>query len=53
MCKNELITVCDKCLKASCWSGAFMCDDSKHAGTVEKPRDELEAMGLEHSDHWK
>jgi len=33
---NELITVCDKCLRACCWQGEFMCDDARGAGTTEK-----------------
>lgn len=47
------ITVCDKCLTASCWQGLFMCDDSKFAGTVEKTIDELKKLNLEHSSYWK
>lgn len=47
------ITVCDKCLTASCWQGLFMCDDSKFAGTVEKTIDELKELNLEHSSYWK
>jgi len=49
----EKITVCDKCLMASCWQGLFMCDDSKFAGTVEKTIDELKELNLEHSSYWK
>ena len=49
----EKITVCDKCLTASCWQGLFMCDDSKFAGTVEKTIDELKELNLEHSSYWK
>lgn len=49
----EKITVCDKCLTASCWQGFFMCDDSKFAGTVEKTIDELKELNLEHSSYWK
>ena len=47
------ITVCDKCLMASCWQGLFMCDDSIFAGTVEKTIDELKELNLEHSSYWK
>ena len=50
---NQLITVCDKCLKASCWQGVFMCDDSVNAGTIEKSISELKKLNLEHSDYWK
>lgn len=49
--QNELITVCDNCLRASCWHGLFMCDESQHAGTIEKTRKELIGLALENSDH--
>lgn len=46
------ITVCDQCLRACCWKGIFMCDESREAGTVEKTAEELVALGREHSDYW-
>lgn len=49
----ELITVCDKCLQASCWQAAFMCDQAVSAGTVQKTRAELRALALEHPSYWK
>jgi epoxyqueuosine reductase QueG len=48
---EELITVCDKCLTASCWHGKFMCQQSDHAGTTQQTRRELIALGLEHPDY--
>ena len=51
--KGETITVCDACLRACCWQGVFMCEDSLHAGTTEKTRGELEDLDLEHSDYWE
>jgi len=48
---NEEIEVCDKCLRACCWHGLFMCDDSAIAGTIKKKRRDLVALGLEHSDY--
>lgn len=42
------VTVCSKCLRASCWNGLFYCDDFKSAGTIEKTVQELRALGLEH-----
>ena len=48
-----MITVCDKCLRASCWQGLYKCDKSRDAGTVEKTREELEALDLEHSSYWE
>jgi epoxyqueuosine reductase QueG len=47
------VTVCDKCSRASCWKGEFMCDEARSAGTVKKHISELGAMGLEHPDYWK
>lgn len=49
----ELVTVCDKCLQASCWQGIFYCDDYKAAGTIQKTRKELAKLNLENSDYWK
>lgn len=49
----KTITVCDKCLTATCWHGEFMCDQSHEAGTVEKTREELLALNREHPDHWE
>jgi len=49
---KDTITVCDECLRASCWHGLFMCDLAKSAGTVEKTREELIKLDLEHSNYW-
>lgn len=46
------ITVCSKCLRASCWQGTFYCEESKSAGTVEKTEPELKKLDLEHSEYW-
>ena len=48
---NEKITVCDKCLRACCWQGIFLCEDSRYAGTIEKTRRELIKLKLEHTDY--
>lgn len=50
---KKLILVCDKCLRASCWHGFFMCDEAKTAGLVEKTRKELRKLRREHSSYWK
>jgi hypothetical protein len=47
------VTVCDACLKASCWQGEFMCDDARSAGTVEKTIKELKELNLEHYSYWR
>lgn len=46
------VTVCDKCLRASCWQGDFYCDEARTAGTVEKHVSELTAMALESPHYW-
>ena len=53
MSDSDLITVCDKCLQASCWQGIFMCQQSQNAGIVQKTRGELLAMNLEHPCYLK
>ncbi|TVM01733.1 MAG: hypothetical protein CV087_10470 [Candidatus Brocadia sp. WS118] len=50
---SKTITVCDKCLQASCWQGIFMCDKADIAGTVEKTIDELKALNLENPCYWE
>ena len=50
---TDLITVCDKCLTAACWQGEYMCWESQNAGVVQKTREELIALGREHSCFWK
>lgn len=47
------ITVCSKCLCASCWQGFFMCDESRTAGTVTRTRSELRPLGRENPEWWK
>lgn len=51
--QGALITVCDNCLQASCWQGAFYCDEYKTAGTTQKTRTELAASGRENHSYWK
>ena len=50
---TKLITVCDKCLRASCWHGEFMCDEARSAGTVEKTVAELTLLDREHPSYWE
>ncbi len=52
MTDADLITVCDKCLQASCWQGVFMCQTSTVAGIVQKTRSELEDLNLEDATWW-
>ena len=50
---STLITVCDKCLMASCWQGIFMCDKAQHAEITTRTVEELKKLNLEHLDYWK
>lgn len=50
---SKKITVCDKCLMASCYKGIFMCDESRSAGTVEKTVKKLKELMLENSCYWE
>lgn len=50
--KERLVTVCDKCLRASCWHGEFMCDDARGAGTINLPVSKLQELRREHPSHY-
>lgn len=50
--KNREITVCDKCLRASCWHGIWMCDDAIGAGLIQLPRWKLDELNREHPSHY-
>jgi len=45
---DDLITVCDKCLMASCWQGEHGCQDYYTAGITQKTREELLLLNREH-----
>lgn len=51
--EERKVTVCDKCLQASCWQGIFMCQEAQYAGITEKTVAELRKLGLENPDYWK
>lgn len=46
------VIVCDKCLRASCWLGIFMCDESKTAGLTVISWRKAAALKLEHRDYY-
>lgn len=50
---SRMVTVCDKCLMASCWNGIHMCQESQNAGIVDKPISELKLLGREHPSYWE
>ena len=49
---SKQIQVCDKCFRACCWYGEFMCEDAQTAGTVLFPVSRLRKLNLEHPDYW-
>lgn len=50
---TDLITVCDKCLRACCWQGYFMCDEAQMAGITQRTRRELRLAKRENPEYWK
>jgi hypothetical protein len=52
MIKTKIIQVCDKCLRAACYYGEFMCDYSREAGTTYRTTSELRKLKREHSEYW-
>lgn len=50
---NDKVTVCNKCLRASCWKGFFLCDEARSAGTKLKSVKELKKLNLENSSYWE
>lgn len=46
------VLVCDACLKASCWYGEFMCQESAGAGLKILTVGDLRKLNLEHEDYW-
>jgi hypothetical protein len=49
--RDYFVTVCDRCLKASCWHGIFMCESSRDAGTREILASELRKMRTDTHEH--
>lgn len=49
---DKLVEVCDKCHRACCWYGEFICDEARTAGTALATVAELKALGLEHPENW-
>jgi epoxyqueuosine reductase QueG len=51
---EDEIVVCDKCFRACCWHGEFMCDGARSAGTTKKTVSELRAGNYgEHEQYWE
>lgn len=50
---KTFVTVCDRCFRACCWQGEFMCDEARTAGTIKKTIKELRANNYgEHESYW-
>jgi epoxyqueuosine reductase QueG len=50
---TDNVTVCDKCFRACCWQGEFMCDEARTAGITVKTVAELRAGKFgEHEHYW-
>jgi hypothetical protein len=49
---DDLIEVCDKCFRASCWQGVFYCYDYKNADTVFVERETLRELAYEHPEFY-
>lgn len=50
--KDYLVTICDACLRASCWHGIFFCDAAAAAGTRDIPAKELRKLYAEHPSYY-
>lgn len=46
------VLVCDKCLRAACWYGEFMCDDAVSAGIKVMKVADLRKLDREHEEFW-
>lgn len=46
------VTVCDACLRASCWHDYSPCRHAREAGTTELLVSVLRAMRRESPQHW-
>lgn len=49
---KKIIEVCDKCKKASCWYGEFMCEENRNAGTKLVTISELKKLKYENEEYW-
>lgn len=49
---DRLVTVCDKCRRACCWYGIYLCDRATWAGTVQVPVGVLRKEKRESPDYW-
>ena len=50
--RDYLVTVCDVCMRASCWHGLFICDGGQDAGTRDIASSELRKLKAEHPSYF-
>lgn len=50
--ESKLVTVCSKCLRASCWLHIFVCDENRSAGLETLTVAHLRKLGLENEQYW-
>lgn len=46
------VTVCDECLRASCWHWDFPCARAYEAGLTTRTVKQLKALNLEHPSYY-
>jgi hypothetical protein len=46
-----MIYICDKCLRASCWAGIFMCWESQNAALYRVTKSQARRFKREHEDY--
>lgn len=49
---RDKVLVCDKCFRACCWYGEFMCDEAVTAGLKILTVADLRKLDREHEDYW-
>lgn len=49
--RNNYLFVCAECLRASCWMGIFMCEDSRDANIRVITRKKALSLEREHTDY--
>ena len=50
---RKYATVCGECLRASCWQGVFMCENSTTVESYQIDIEYLRSRNLEHPSYWE
>ena len=48
-----MIYICDKCLRAGCWQGLFVCHEAGGAGIYKATLAECQALDREHASFYR